>query len=340
MMFTRSSIFRLHLLACAAGCAVAFASVPTVSANAAEQKKTSAHSHHAHHAGATHEGASAKAGKKASAKSDTAKSDSAEAKAAHSKKSKHHKKHHAAGHEATATHAAAAKHHPAATAAVGAAAGAGAVAAGTAAADAANPATPPADATPEPPKGTVTGLPLPRYAALRADEVNMRAGPGQRFPIIWVYHRRGMPVRIEREFDVWRLVEDPTGQKGWMQQATLAGGRDFLVPGEPAGDDAPIAPKLDKNGEKIPASGHMDTRVVETVPTLDDAKSIAGAVMLRASASDDAPVVAVLKPGAVGSVKECAAGSAWCRVSVKQYNGWVPRKAIWGVDADEAVNPS
>ncbi|WP_264820412.1 SH3 domain-containing protein, partial [Acetobacter pomorum] len=231
-------------------------------------------------------------------------------------------------------------HPPAATAAAGAAAGAGAVAAGAAAADAANPATPPADAAPEPPKGTVTGLPLPRYAALRADEVNMRAGPGQRFPIIWVYHRRGMPVRIEREFDVWRLVEDPTGQKGWMQQATLAGGRDFLVPGEPPGDDAPIPPKLDKNGEKIPASGHMDTRVVETVPTLDDAKNIAGAVMLRASASDDAPVVAVLKPGAVGSVKECAAGSAWCRVSVKQYNGWVPRKAIWGVDADEAINPS
>ncbi|GAN68731.1 hypothetical protein AA0473_0651 [Acetobacter orleanensis NRIC 0473] len=186
----------------------------------------------------------------------------------------------------------------------------------------------------------MTGLPLPRYAALRSDEVNMRAGPGRRFPILWVYHRRGMPMRIEREFDVWRLVEDSTGQKGWIQQATLAGGRDFLVPGEPPGDEAPLEIKLDKNGNKEQASGHMDTRVVETLPTPADAKSVTGGVVMHSMASNDAPAVAVLKPGSVGSVKECAAGSEWCKVSVKNYTGWVPRSAIWGVDAEEVISPS
>jgi SH3-like domain-containing protein len=84
---------------------------------------------------------------------------------------------------------------------------------------------------PEPPKGTVTGLPLPRWASLRTDEVNLRHGPGTRYPIDWVYKRRDLPVRILREFEVWRLVEDQDGIKGWVHQATLMGRRDFVVTG-------------------------------------------------------------------------------------------------------------
>ena len=86
----------------------------------------------------------------------------------------------------------------------------------------------------DPNKGTVTGLPIPRYASLRADVVNLRAGPGARYPIDWVYRRVGMPVEILREFDVWRLVETPDGEKGWMHEATLTGRRDFYIAGQPA----------------------------------------------------------------------------------------------------------
>jgi len=80
-------------------------------------------------------------------------------------------------------------------------------------------------------KGSNTGLPLPRFAALRSDEVNLRAGPGTRYPIQWIYKRRELPVEIEREFEVWRLVEDPDGIKGWVHQATLTGRRSFIVTG-------------------------------------------------------------------------------------------------------------
>lgn len=93
--------------------------------------------------------------------------------------------------------------------------------------EAAKPKPPPFD----PNKGSVTGLPLPRFAALRADVVNLRAGPGTRYPIDWIYKRVGMPVEILREFDVWRLVETPDGTKGWMHEATLTGRRDFIVTG-------------------------------------------------------------------------------------------------------------
>jgi SH3-like domain-containing protein len=108
---------------------------------------------------------------------------------------------------------------------------------------------PPAQAKPaEEEKAAVTGLPLPRFAALRSDDVNLRAGPGFRYPIEWIYKRRDLPVEIEREFEVWRLVQAPDGIRGWVHQATLTGLRTFVVQGadatlraEPKVDAAPVA---------------------------------------------------------------------------------------------------
>ncbi len=89
---------------------------------------------------------------------------------------------------------------------------------------------------PEPPPvpadvGPNTGLHLPRYASLKSDDINMRVGPAERYPVIWTYKRRELPVRIEREFDIWRLVEDMDGVKGWVHQATLTGRRTFVITG-------------------------------------------------------------------------------------------------------------
>jgi SH3-like domain-containing protein len=99
-----------------------------------------------------------------------------------------------------------------------------------------SPATPALPAKPEEleTKPVGTGLPLPRFAALRSDDVNLRAGPGTRYPIDWVYKRRDLPMEIEREFEVWRLVRDPDGIRGWVHQATLTGRRTFMVQGADA----------------------------------------------------------------------------------------------------------
>ncbi|NVN41838.1 SH3 domain-containing protein, partial [Ameyamaea chiangmaiensis] len=186
-------------------------------------------------------------------------------------------------------------------------------------------------------KGSNTGLPLPRYAAFRAGEVNMRSGPGERYPITWVYHRRDLPVRIEREFDVWRLVEDSDGEKGWVHQAVLTGTRTFVIPGLPpegAGTQAGEASARD--GDHI---GRADTRVIATVPTAQDAEQVAGGTILRTDASDQSGVVAVLKPGVVGVIRQCPVGSDWCKVSVKNHGGWLHRGAFWGLLPQEAIQP-
>lgn len=75
-------------------------------------------------------------------------------------------------------------------------------------------------------------LPIPRFASLRSDEVNMRMGPGFRYPISWVYTRKGLPVEITAEYDIWRRVRDPKGTEGWVSKAELTGRRGAVVTGE------------------------------------------------------------------------------------------------------------
>ena len=74
-------------------------------------------------------------------------------------------------------------------------------------------------------------LPLPRFAALRSGEVNMRTGPGTRYPILWVYTRRGLPVEVFEEFDIWRRVRDPNGEIGWVNKTELTGKRAAMIIG-------------------------------------------------------------------------------------------------------------
>ena len=51
----------------------------------------------------------------------------------------------------------------------------------------------------------------PYWATLRSDEVNMRAGPSEDYQINWVYRRAGLPMKVVRLRQGWRLVRDPDG---------------------------------------------------------------------------------------------------------------------------------
>jgi SH3-like domain-containing protein len=72
-------------------------------------------------------------------------------------------------------------------------------------------------------------LPIPRFASLKSDEVNLRAGPGEDKPKLWVYQRTGMPVEIIEEFDTWRRIRDYQGTVGWVSAGLLSGKRTAIV---------------------------------------------------------------------------------------------------------------
>jgi len=91
-------------------------------------------------------------------------------------------------------------------------------------------------------------LPVPRFVTLATDEVNLRTGPGLRYPVKLVIKRSGLPVEIIREFDIWRQVRDVDGEEGWVHKSMLSGRRSVIVRGQmqtllraPKADAMPVA---------------------------------------------------------------------------------------------------
>ena len=74
----------------------------------------------------------------------------------------------------------------------------------------------------EPRLSDFSGLPVPRYASLRFDEVNGRSGPSLDYPVKWTYERAGLPVVVIRESNEWRKVRDPMGDEVWVNASQLA----------------------------------------------------------------------------------------------------------------------
>ncbi len=114
--------------------------------------------------------------------------------------------------------------------------------------------------------GSVSGLPLPRFVSLKADKVNLRAGPTREHDVTWVFTRAGLPVEITAESENWRRIRDSEGTEGWVYHSLLSSRRTVLV--------APWS----KKDEIFP---------------------------LHASGDGSARVTAQLQPGVLGSVKSC-----------------------------------
>ena len=112
---------------------------------------------------------------------------------------------------------------------------------------------------------TQTGLPIPRFVSLKAQRVNVRKGPSSDHQVAWVFTRKGLPVEIIAEFELWRRVRDSEGAEGWVYHSMLSGRRTALV---------------------APWRGNS------TVP-------------LHASSARQAPVVALARGGVVGEIDRC-----------------------------------
>jgi SH3-like domain-containing protein len=75
-------------------------------------------------------------------------------------------------------------------------------------------------------------LPVPRYVSLRASKVNLRTGPGARYPVEWVFVRKGIPLEIVAEYENFFKVRDWEGTEGWVHRAMVWRHRTMVVTGE------------------------------------------------------------------------------------------------------------
>lgn len=74
-----------------------------------------------------------------------------------------------------------------------------------------------------------SGLPIPRFVSLKSGEANARTGPGDSYPIRWVYQRKNLPVEVTAEFKLWRRIKDFDGEQTWVHQALLSSRRYAIV---------------------------------------------------------------------------------------------------------------
>lgn len=144
-----------------------------------------------------------------------------------------------------------------------------------------------------------SGEPVPRFESLRADEVNVRRGPGRDHKILWVFKKLGLPVKIVSEYEEWREIEDQAGSKGWIFHGLLSRRRTGVT--------------------KDPADLGLDY------------------FSLYDEASKDDEAIAKIGRGVIVHIVKCS--GSWCRISVNEkLKGWIEQSRLWGLFQNEPVN--
>lgn len=154
--------------------------------------------------------------------------------------------------------------------------------------------------TEAPPSGQVSGLPVPRFVSLKADQVNLRSGPGKDYPATWVFKRAGLPVEVVKEFDIWREVRDAEGTQGWVIQSLLSGRRTALV--------LPWDAK--------PGASPKQTEI-------------------RRDTNASSRTVVMVEAGVIANILSC--DGRWCYVAIDRYRGYIEQKKLWGVYEGEVL---
>lgn len=142
-----------------------------------------------------------------------------------------------------------------------------------------------------------SGLPLPRFVSLKSGKVNSRIGPGINYAVDWLYMKPGLPMEVIQEYDNWRRVRDADGSEGWVLQSLLSGRR------------TGIAAPWQKGKETT--------------------------IELKAQPQDSARVVAIVEPGAIGTIRNC--DGKWCEMSFGGRAGWMAQSQVWGAYPGELV---
>jgi SH3-like domain-containing protein len=143
--------------------------------------------------------------------------------------------------------------------------------------------------------------PVPRFASLKSDKVQLHHGPGAEFPVAWVFRRAGLPVEITRETDAWSEVRDSEGTTGWVWSTALSRRRTVLV---------------------LPWQMKAGQSQQETVPLRDDD-------------SANATTIANIEAGVLANIIDC--NGRWCRISVGTFRGYVEQNKLWGTQQGEVI---
>ena len=95
-------------------------------------------------------------------------------------------------------------------------------------------------------QNTPSGFSVPRFVSLKFGKVNARTGPSRDHAIRYQYQRRGLPLVVVAETEMWRKVRDIHGDEAWVRKPALSGERRAILL-----SDTPLSSKADAKARTI-----------------------------------------------------------------------------------------
>ena len=105
----------------------------------------------------------------------------------------------------------------------------------------------------------------PKAASLKRAEVNVRAGPGTRYPILWVFRRKGWPVKIIAKYDNWYKIRDVEGEEGWVYLGMISSKQTAIISTDTAPAD--MLKRVDQERVLMRLGENVIVGVEECAPT-------------------------------------------------------------------------
>lgn len=171
-----------------------------------------------------------------------------------------------------------------------------------------------------------SGLPIPRFAALRSADVNLRSGPGTRYPISWIIKKKFLPVKVIAEQENWRKIELHDGTIGWVFQSMLTGNKTAMINIPNQKQSLTTADNLLNDAqENSSLSKKSKTDLINTPKAF-----------LRRAPQAGSSIIVTIGDGVIGQLKLCKGN--WCRLTLndhKNHTGWIERDHLWGAEFDK-----
>lgn len=136
------------------------------------------------------------------------------------------------------------------------------------------------------------------YASVKSSEVNVRKGPNSRYPIEWVYTKKGEPVEVIAQFEHWYRIKDFNGEEGWVKS--------------------------------IMVTSKRRTGIIITKPQDKSTKSYA---KLHIDPEKSAKILANIESSKRVDLVKCT--KSWCQIKVANIVGWIEKTNLWGVYPNE-----
>lgn len=175
---------------------------------------------------------------------------------------------------------------------------------------------------------------LPRFVSTKSDDVNLRNGPGQDYPLKFHIRCKWYPLEVIAEFGNWRFVRDRDNHKAWIMSGMISSAHRSAI----------IMPQVKHIGDGTAGSGNGNKgdNSVRNVPygsVSSASQSIeyeAHMVVLHTLPNEKSAGVVLIEQGVIVRILKCNA--KYCKVAVSGgHIGWVKRVYLWGLYEDETI---